>query len=78
MNPWGYISAGLIGSVVGGVAIEAGSAANSGWVVFFGLVIAALCGVVTLIGVIAEGIRVGLREVGLGPDVPAVDRVEQR
>lgn len=60
MNPWGHIAAGLVAFLFGALLLIAGIPDASG-LSLIGLVIATGGGVFLLIGVIAEGVRIGNR-----------------
>jgi uncharacterized membrane protein len=60
MNSWGYISAGLGSGIAGGIAYGMVGIYEALWLPALVLLVAA--GVLTLIGAIAEGVRVGTRE----------------
>ena len=66
MTPRGYIGAGLGIAVLGGLAFGIAST-GGGWGLLLAVVLLTAGGVLTLVGVIGEGVRIGLREAASDP-----------
>lgn len=62
MNPWGYIGTGAMLSLFGGICLAWGLNSTGSFIGLVGFVAAVVGGVLLSIGVIAEGVRIGLRD----------------
>ena len=62
MTSRGYIGAGVLTGFLGALALGIATAGEQiAWMVLVGFVLLAIAGVLTLIGVIGEGVRIGMR-----------------